>query len=213
MARTVLEVEGVERGIDTRLAFGRRDAFQHQRQLDVLRRSQARHQVERLEHETDLLAAYARPLGLGQVGDVGPVQFVASAVGAVEQADDVQQGGFARARGAHDGYVFARCDVEADAIERAHFLVAHAEHAGDRVEVDHGWAALGVTFTPAFTFSWSKDSSTRSPALRPLRTSVYAQLASTVFRWRVSSVSSLPSTSTVPSCWIACVGTRSTLSR
>jgi len=54
-----------------------------------------RHQVEGLEHEADLLAAHPCLIGLGQNGDVVAVQFVAPAVGAVEQADDVEQGGLA----------------------------------------------------------------------------------------------------------------------
>jgi len=54
--------------------------------------------VEGLEHEADLLAAHPCLLGLGQDGDVVAVQFVAPAVGPVEQADDVEQGGLAGTR-------------------------------------------------------------------------------------------------------------------
>jgi len=67
--------------------------------------------------------------------------------------------------------------------------------------------------TPAFTFSSSKDSSTRSPALSPLVISVNASWPGRFSGGVFPVCLSLPSTSTVPSCWIAWVGTRSTSSR
>lgn len=45
-----------QRGLDARLPFRGRQAFEDQRQLDVLGRVETRHQVEGLEDEADALA-------------------------------------------------------------------------------------------------------------------------------------------------------------
>ena len=93
--------------------------------------------MEELEDEADLLAPHARQFVVGQAGHVAAVEVVAAAVGAVEQADDVEQRGLAGAGRPHDGEVFAGRDVEADAAQGMHFLVADGEDALDAGECDH----------------------------------------------------------------------------
>ena len=70
-----------------------------------------------LEHETDVLVAEARQRLLTEGRDVGAVDDDGAAVGAVQRADDLQQGGLAGAAGAHDAHHLALCDVQVNAFQ------------------------------------------------------------------------------------------------
>ena len=79
------------------LPLGRVDTRQHHRQLDVLRRGEARHEMKELEHEADLFAAHAGQFIVAEVRHVAAIEFIAAGTGAVEQADQIEQGGLAGA--------------------------------------------------------------------------------------------------------------------
>src|SRR5690606_23258599 len=119
------------------LAFGRRGAAVDQRLHHVLQHAHAREQVEALEHETDLAVAHVRQLDLVELRGVAAVEPVAAAGGRVQAADEVQQRGLARAGGADQRRVLVAGDVEVDAGQRHHFLVAHAVAPGDVAQLDH----------------------------------------------------------------------------
>jgi len=122
---------------DACLAFGGSNARQHQRQLDVHRGRQARHQMERLEHEADLLAAHSGLLHVAQRGDVATIQPVGARTRPVQQAYQIKQCRFAGAGRPHDRDIIARRDVQVDAAQRGDLLVADRETAADLAKFDH----------------------------------------------------------------------------
>ena len=84
----------------------------HQRQLDIVQAGGPGKQVEGLEHEADLLVADPGQLVVLQLGDPVAVEPVLPGRGAVQAADQVHQGGLARARGPHDGHELVLPDGE-----------------------------------------------------------------------------------------------------
>ena len=140
LVRTVSGAVGeavvMQRALDAPLALGRRDAGEDHRQGDVLGRGQARHQVEALEDEADALAAHARLLDRRERRHVAPFEPVGAGVGAVEQAEQVEQRRLARAGRPHDRDVLARGDGEVELAQRMHFAVAQVEDALDAGERD-----------------------------------------------------------------------------
>ena len=149
---------------------------QHQRQFHVFEGRQARHQVKGLKHEADVAVAGGRLLFVVEGGDVLAIEKILAAAGAVQQAEQVEQGGLAGAGGPHDGNIFTRVDVEADIVEGVDGLFADLKIAVDVLQADHalvqGAAADSVTSTPSASPSRSTDSTMRWPASRPPRTSV-----------------------------------------
>ena len=116
------ELEGLGGALMALLAA---DAGVEEGELDVGLGSGAGQEVEALEDETDLEAADLGEAVVVECADVGAVKAVEAGGGHVETADDVHEGGFAAAAGAHDGDHFAELDVEVDAAEGANFHVAH----------------------------------------------------------------------------------------
>ena len=119
-----------------------RDAGEHQRQGDVFGGGEPRHEVKALEHEADARAAHRGLLVGRQRGDVAAFEPVVAGVGAVEQAEEVEQGGFARAGRAHHRDVLAGLDAQRDVAQRMHLAVAELEDAVDAVEFDLGHGLL-----------------------------------------------------------------------
>ena len=68
---------------------------QQQRQLDVLRRGQHRHEIVELEDEADIRGAEARELALRQGVDALPRHMDLPAVGMVDTAEQIEQCGLA----------------------------------------------------------------------------------------------------------------------
>lgn len=137
-----LEAEILQGPLHACAALGHRDAGQHQRQGDVLGGGQARHQMEALEHEADARAAHRR-LFVGRQGrDVAAFEAVMAAVRAVEQAEQVQQGGLARTGRAHDCDVLAGLDAQRHVVQRMHLAVAEPEDALDAFQFDLRHALL-----------------------------------------------------------------------
>src|SRR5690606_123664 len=94
-------------------------------------------QVEALEHESDLAVAHVRQLDLAQLRGVASVEQVAAAGRRVQAADDVHQRGLAGTGGADQRHVLVAGDVEVDAGQRQHFLVAHLVAPDDVAQRDH----------------------------------------------------------------------------
>ena len=89
-----------------------------QRELDVLDRVEAGEQVERLEHEADVLVADRRELIVAQLADDLARERVYPRIRCVEAAEHVHQRRLARAGRAHDRHELAGVDVEVDALQR-----------------------------------------------------------------------------------------------
>ena len=141
--QAVAQADGHE-GVDgAAAAFGGADrGVVHQGQLDVLHRRGFRQQVVVLEDEADFAVAQHGALGLRHGAHAGAVQQVFAAGGGVEAAQRVEQGRFARARGAHDGDELALVDGERHAAQGVHRLVAHLEVAADVVKFDDCFAHI-----------------------------------------------------------------------
>lgn len=101
-----------------RAPLGRRDPLVEERDLDILGDGQFGDQVERLEHESDLLAAHARELVVAEALDRASVEFVSPRGRTVEAAEEVHERRLARAGSPHDRDVLAARDVEVDRTKR-----------------------------------------------------------------------------------------------
>ncbi len=110
-------------------------ARQLQRQHDVLQRAQVAHELETLEHKTDLLGAQGRAVVFAEGEQVLPGQPDRALGGGVQACDDGQQGAFARARSADNGGGFARGEREVNIAQNGQSTGG----VGDRLEnVLHG---------------------------------------------------------------------------
>src|SRR5690606_22475892 len=116
---------------------------QQQRQLDVLLRAQHRQQVVELEDEADVLGAPARQFAGLELVDALAVDADAAGGGRVQAADQVQQGGLARARRAHQGDEGTALDLEVDAVQHFHLLLAAGVVLGELPDLDQGLGHRG----------------------------------------------------------------------
>src|SRR5258706_280782 len=82
--------------------------------LAVVQRSRARDQVERLKDKSDLSVADRGQSIVVEPGHIRAVERVAPTGGDVEAADDVHQGGLARAARSHDRDELAFADYQVD---------------------------------------------------------------------------------------------------
>src|SRR5580658_4012270 len=96
------------------------------RHLDVLLRGELVHQLERLEDESDLVAAHVREGTFGELVDASPRDQQLAGAGPIEPADQVQQRGFAAAARTHHRHGFTAADIEVDRVDGAHRAVAAA---------------------------------------------------------------------------------------
>src|SRR5438477_9575733 len=177
-----------------------------QRQLHIVERRRPRQQVERLEHESDLLVADAGQLVIRQVARLLPIQPVFARARRVEAADQVHQRRLARTRRPHHGDVLVLADLEAHAAQRAHHFAPHVVVAREPVGQDHdvgqrrvarperlrGRHAVfftifivsaaclpGRTRAPSFKsrIAWYGPATIVSPSFRPSSTSKYSSPA------------------------------------
>ena len=86
-------------------------------QADILGGGEAGEQMEGLEHEADAAAPQIRQRCVTAIADRVPVETRGAGAGAIEQADDVHQGGLAAPRGAHDGEEIPGLHREIDPLE------------------------------------------------------------------------------------------------
>ena len=113
-----------------------------QRQLHVLHGVEHRQQVVLLEDEADHLPPHAGELVGGEGGHVHPVEDHPPGVGGVQQAQQVEQGGLARAGGPHDGEELTLVDVQAQVVDGPDLLAADAVYPGDALGLYHGPSVL-----------------------------------------------------------------------
>ena len=122
---------------DPLLALRRADVQVAQRQLDVLIDVQLVDEVEALEHEADVALAELGALPLLQLSDLLPQQLVAARGGVVQEAEDVEQRGFAAARRPHHGDELAVLYFERDTVQREGLDVFRAEDFGEVLYLYH----------------------------------------------------------------------------
>ena len=116
--------------------------------------------MERLEHEAELLRA--EPVEVADLRERLAVEIDFARGGLVERTEQVQQGRFAAAAGAHDGHVLAAADADADVLQGVDLPVGVElrEVLGAEQE---GIAAVAVG---AQCYSWRRASVGRSCAPR-----------------------------------------------
>src|SRR5690606_14195926 len=151
--------------------------------------------------EAEMLAAQ-----LGQLVRVhrvrgAAVYFVHAPAGPVQAAQDIHQGGLARARCAHDGHHFAGLDAQVDVAQHRHGLVAGGELAPHAVQADERSAVRGrrhglLRHCGAAGAAASAET-TFSPADRPSRTWAVTLLFMPTLVWRSTGWLSAPTTRTV----------------
>src|SRR4029077_10626417 len=109
-----------------RTSLVRRITRQERGQLDVLLRGELVHQLERLEDESDLVAAQVREGAFGELVDALPRDRQLTGARTIEPADQVEQRRFATATWTHHRHGLAAAHVEVDRVERAHQALAAA---------------------------------------------------------------------------------------
>ena len=122
------DVHALEDVVYHLFALGGLDLHVDEGQLDVLEDVQLVDEVEALEDEADVAFAVLGALFLFQCADFLAEELVLARGGVVEEAEDVEEGGFTAAGGTHDGYEFALLDVEGDVVEGYGFDFFGAEH-------------------------------------------------------------------------------------
>jgi hypothetical protein len=132
----MIELDEGQQFTGARVHFGARPASQVQRQADVFERCQSWQQVEELEDESDFVAPDASQGIVREATEPFAVDDHVSGCGAVESADQVEQGGFARARRSDDRDQLAAGDGEADGVEGGDVAFA-CELLADAVEGNH----------------------------------------------------------------------------
>ena len=108
----------------------------HEGQLHVLHGGGLRQEVVVLEYEANLAVTQTGTLTAAHGAHADAIEVVLAAGGGVEASELVQQGGLAGARGAHDGDELTFINLEGDASQSLHRLVAHLEVAADVIELD-----------------------------------------------------------------------------
>ena len=99
------------------MALAATDTLIEEGQLDVLHSRLEADEVEALEDEAYHAVAIVGSTALAQVLDEHASQLVGALVIVVEDAQDVEQRGLARARCSHDADELTRTDVEVDAFQ------------------------------------------------------------------------------------------------
>ena len=93
-----------------------------------------------MKDKADFAVADFGQLIVVQFADVGAVEFVDAGGGGVQAAEQVHQGGFARAGRPHDGHIFAALDLQGNVAQGVDGFRAHLVEPGDILEANqtHG---------------------------------------------------------------------------
>jgi len=106
---------------------GTRDATVDEGERDVFGSGGVSQEVEGLKDEADATIADSGEVAVVETGDGLTGEGVGSAVGSVQSAQQVHEGAFSGAAGAHDGDELSATDVEVDVVEGDDLIIALAE--------------------------------------------------------------------------------------
>src|SRR5215212_291290 len=95
VSHALSQVYGLERLLRHFMSLRRADASVNQRQLNVVKRSRARKQIESLKNKADFLVANACKFVVVHFRDVLAIEPVLTLTRRIETADQVHQGRFA----------------------------------------------------------------------------------------------------------------------
>ena len=116
--------------------FLARETLEVQGEGDVFDAGERGEEVEELKNEADFVAAKAGEVIVGEGGDGLAVDADFARGGAIEAADQVEQGGFAGTGRAHNGNHFAAFDAEVDGVKGDDLTLA-VEVLGDGGQGNH----------------------------------------------------------------------------
>jgi len=108
----------------------------HERQADVFQRGFPGKEIEGLKDEADALVAGEGQLPVPVAGCIFTIKEVAAFARVIEASEDVEQGGFAGAGGAHDGDEFTTLHGEIDIVKRVDLKDAVLIDLVNAVEVE-----------------------------------------------------------------------------
>src|SRR5712691_915562 len=137
VARARAEADELEGARDPRPALGARQAAVAQGHVDVVEGIQIGDEVEALEDEPDLSVPDAGHLVVAEAAHVLAIEDVGAALEGVEQAGDVEEGGLARAGGAHDGHELARTHAQRELRQRMGLDQIGAVDLRDALHLQH----------------------------------------------------------------------------
>ncbi len=100
-----------------------RDAMEILRKHHIFKSREIRHEMKLLEDEADLFRAVTHQLVFAEFRKIDAVNYHMAGGESVQAAENVDQGSFPRAGGAHERDPFAGVHIEADAAERAQCAV------------------------------------------------------------------------------------------
>ena len=117
VAEAVGHAHPLQGGHDPLLPLEHADPLIDEGELHILIGGEGGDQVIALENEADLLVADVGQLPVGPVGDVGAVEDVVPVGGNIQTAQNVHQGGLARAGGPDDGHELPTVDGQSHAVQ------------------------------------------------------------------------------------------------
>ena len=170
------------------------------RKRHVVLRCQLSEKLVALEDKAEMLAPQPRQSVRVQVRHFLPGHPVAARGRAVQRAEDVHEGGFARTRGAHDGHHLSRLDAQVDAVEHGDRALPGRELPPQAAHLQqgpargyHGAGPWGVGASAA-----ASPITTRSPGSRPRRICTFSGVRSPVRTSRLTTSPFGCRTRTVP---------------
>src|SRR5262245_40124474 len=144
---------------------------EQKRQFDVALGGQHRQEVIKLKHQPDVPRSPGGQAPVGHPVDLFAANFDRAPRGAVQAADEIEQGGFARAGRPHQSQEIALRHRESQTGQDVDFFRAAVKGFVDVHDADEdtvGWVHrwVSVTLAPAASCS-GPSTTTRSPPLRP----------------------------------------------
>src|SRR5579864_9368661 len=130
-------LKAVERIANDALPLGLLHVAIGKRNVQILENRQAVQQVIALKNESDIPVAQIAALILIQIVDRLIHEVILAGPGAVVHPDEMQQGGFARARGSHDRDELALLDIHIDAAQDERLAHAVVVELLDVSKLDH----------------------------------------------------------------------------
>src|SRR5262245_55061034 len=129
-------------------------AVVEQRQLDIFERAGACQEVKTLEDEAELLVTQIRERVAIQAVNVYASEEIVAARRGIQAANEVHERGLAGSGSSHHREHLAALDLQVDATQRMHFVMAHAIDLGDALDPDHFRGHVGTARSRPAAAAW-----------------------------------------------------------
>ena len=137
VVQTLTQTDAAQHGLSAFGGLGSRLAANPQRHGHVVAGAELGQQVVELVDKTQVAVAHVALSRGAQARQVLAFELYLPAARRVQAAQKVQQGAFARARGAHDGQGLPRFDAQVHALQDGHVQAAFGEPFGQAVRLQH----------------------------------------------------------------------------